>query len=225
MASEHIIVINSHINSTIALDHLLQSMKILDDFLNFEIYIFIGGYYELDKYEITKKENITTIKCNYNSIDFNGLIGLYELYNNTNNTYIYLHDTMKVGPTFYKKLYNIKLQCNNSIRINYKSSMNIGFYKQSLINANYVFLLFIKNKNINNELYYKTLGIQFEDHIFKSDKTNIILDNYFLKSADYIHTKTDYYKTGTMRIIEPYKNLDVFKIKACWDYKLCQLKN
>ena len=40
------IIINSNINGTIALNHLLDSLKILDDFNNFEIIICIGGYFE-----------------------------------------------------------------------------------------------------------------------------------------------------------------------------------
>ena len=73
------IVINSHINGTIALDHLLESMKLYKEFNEYEIIIIIGGYYKNNNYEIKKVDNLTYIYCNHNSIDFTGLIALLEL--------------------------------------------------------------------------------------------------------------------------------------------------
>ena len=58
--------------------------------------------------------------------------------------------------------------------------------------------------------------VSYEDFIFKNDATNIVLDNY----DGWNHTgPTDYYNTGTMRIVEYYQNLDLFKIKANWHWK------
>ena len=79
-------------------------MRKYNGFNDFEIIIAIGGYYELLDYEIEKKENITYIKCNHNSIDFTVLIALLELYHNdTDEHYFYLHDTCKIGEKFYDK--------------------------------------------------------------------------------------------------------------------------
>lgn len=72
------IVINSHINSNIALTHLLESLKEYD-FYSFPIIVVIGGYYHLNNYEIKEDNHITYIYANHNSIDFTGLITLMEL--------------------------------------------------------------------------------------------------------------------------------------------------
>ena len=65
------IVINSHIKSEIALNHLLESMKIQTEFKLYDIIIVIGGYYDnYTQYNIEYDENITYIKCRHNSIDF-----------------------------------------------------------------------------------------------------------------------------------------------------------
>ena len=55
------IVINSHIKSNIALEHLLTSMKWFEEFKNHNIIIAIGGYYDNSDYIITKEDNITYI--------------------------------------------------------------------------------------------------------------------------------------------------------------------
>jgi hypothetical protein len=52
-----------------------------------------------------------------------------------------------------------------------------------------------------------------EDFIFKNDQNNIILENY--NSWSYTGP-IDYYNTGTLRIVEYYPNIDLYKIKANW---------
>ena len=129
------IVINSHKNS-IASAHLLESLKNSI----YEIIVVIGGYYNLNDYEVTTTGNITYIRCNHNSIDFTGLIALVELYDK-DDYYFYLHDTCKVGKNFIDKLKSIDLTNVSSIRIKKSFSMNIGIYSQKLINEFKDFLL------------------------------------------------------------------------------------
>lgn len=207
------IVINSNINNTIALNHLLESMKIQKEYNEFEIIIAIGGYYNLSTYYIKKIDNITYIYCNHNSIDFTALITLYELYNkNINEYYFYLHDTCKIGNTFYEKLKSIKINNSSSIRLKEGYTMNIGIYSQKILNNNKDFLLSVKNTNENKSLEFKNKGVQLEGYIFNNDKKCITLKN----EGEYINGPIDYYNTGIMRIIEYYKNLDLYKIKANW---------
>ena len=52
-----------------------------------------------------------------------------------------------------------------------------------------------------------------EDYIFNNDINNFVLDNY--ENLSYTGP-TDYYNTGTMRIVEYYPNLDLYKIKSNW---------
>ena len=58
------IVINSHIKSDIALNQLLSSMKICDEYNDYDIIIIIGGYYDINKYNISKNKNITDLRKN-----------------------------------------------------------------------------------------------------------------------------------------------------------------
>jgi hypothetical protein len=215
------IVINSHNKSTIALKHLLESLKEND--INYcDIIIIIGGYYNLNDYEIFKEDNITYIHANHNSIDFTGLITLMELYDNhINEYYMYLHDTCKIGKNFYNKLKSLDLNNVSSIKINRHFSMNIGIYSQKIINDFKPFLLSKKNTNENNSMHYKCHNYN-EDYIFNNDSNNKLLDNY----DGWNDTgPTNYYNTGTMRIVEYYPNLDLYKIKANWGQGTWTLNN
>jgi hypothetical protein len=214
------IVINSHTKSNIALQHLLESLKEND--INYcDVIAVIGGYYNLNNYEISKDENITYIHANHNSIDFTGLITLLELYNNTNEYYVYLHDTCKIGKNFYNKIKSIDLTNVSSIKINKKFSMNIGIYSQRIINEFRDFLLSKKNTNENECMKYKSVDFN-EDYIFNNDQNNKLLDNY--DGLNYTGP-SDYYNTGTMRIVEYYPNLDLYKIKANWGQGTWTLNN
>jgi hypothetical protein len=216
------IVINSHIKGEKALTHILESMRSCEEFNEYEILVFIGGYYHLNGYDIKKDDNITYIHCNHNSIDFTGLISLMELYSkNIDDYYLYLHDTCKVGPNFYKKIKSINLTNITSIKIKRFFSMNIGVYSQKLINLHKDFLLSKKNTLDSKCMEFKSVNYN-EDFLFKNDPNNIVLNNY----NGYIKTKPlDYYKTGTMRIIEYYPNLDLYKIKANWGQGTWTLDN
>ena len=66
---------------------------------------------------------------------------MLELYNNTNEYYVYLHDTCKIGKNFYNKIKSIDLSNVSSIKINKSFSMNIGIYSQRIINEFKDFLL------------------------------------------------------------------------------------
>jgi len=208
------IVINSHIKGKIALEHLLESMRALEEFSQYQIIIMVGGYYDIDNYEIEIIDNLKYIKCNHNSIDFTGLITLMELYHsNESEYYFYMHDTCKVGPNFFKKLAAIDLTDISTIRINGWCSMNIGIYSQKKINEFKNFLLTKKNTDETRVLEFKSVNPQ-EDYIFHNDSNNKTLENYYSTH----HTEpVDYYKTGTMRVVEYYPHIDIYKIKANWE--------
>ena len=216
------IVINSHINGKIALDHLLESMRSYKEYDDFEIIIIIGGYYKNNDYEIKKEDNITYIYCNHNSIDFTGLIALMELYPESTDHYFYLHDSCKIGGKFYQILKEIETNIQNitSMKINKNFSMNMGIYSQVIINKFKTFLLSKKNTEESKCMEFKINSN--EDHIFNNDPNNFLFDNY----NNWIHYgPVDYYKTGTMRIIEYYPTLDLYKIKANWGQGSWTLNN
>jgi hypothetical protein len=215
------IVINSYIKNTIALDHLLESMRKQCEFKLYDVIVVIGGYYNNKTYEIyrslEKEDNITYIRCNHNSIDFTGLITLLELYSKKENEYyFYMHDTCKVGDNFYKKLCAIDLTNVSTVKINKWFSMNMGIYTQKIINQSKEFLLSKKNTDEHRSMEFKCINFQ-EDHIFNNDPNNILLDNY--DGPHCTGEEVDYYNTGTMRIVEYYPNIDLHKIKANWREK------
>ena len=73
---------------------------------------------------------------------------------------------------------------------------------------------------------FKINGVLVEDYIFKHDKNNIILGNYDSRNYKENTTgPTNYYNTGTLRKVEYYPNLDLFKIKANWGQKNWTLNN
>lgn len=210
------IVINSNDKGDVALNHLLESMKSCEEYNEYEVIIVIGGYYTNSNcYEISRNENITYIKCNFNNLDLTGLTTLMELYSgDVDEHYVYLHDTCKVGNNFYKKIKAIDLSNVSSIKINRRFSMNIGIYSQKIINS---FKSFLTIKNTDKcKMSLKSYVVSREDFIFNEDPKNIVLDNY--DGWNYTGP-TDYYNTGTMRIVEYYKNLDLYKIKANWYWK------
>jgi hypothetical protein len=216
------IVINSHCKSNIALQHLLESLKEND--INYcDIIVVIGGHYNLSNYEITQNENITYIHANHNSIDFTGLITLLELYyNDINEYYVYLHDTCRIGKEFYNKINSLDLTNVTSIKIVHPFSMNIGIYSQTIINDFKDFLLSTKNTKEEECMKYKLNAVANEDYIFNNDTNNKLLDNY---NGHSYTGPTDYYNTGTMRIVEYYPNLDLYKIKANWNQGIWTLNN
>ena len=190
------------------MDHLLESMKKTKDFYKYDIIIVVGGC-DVIIYETEKIENITYIKCNYSSYDYTSLIALSELYSdNLNDYYFMLHDTCKVGDLFYEKLNKIDLTNVSTIKINQNWSMNIGIYSQKIINQNKEKLLSMKNID-------KTNAVVEEDFIFKNDINNITLDSYNLCIFE---GPIDYYNSGTMRIVEYYSNIDLYKIKSNWTW-------
>jgi len=217
------IVINSHKKGIIALDHLLSSMRRREEYLNYDILIVVGGYFENTDIEIEKCGNITYIYCNHDSIDFTGLITLAELYaDNIDEYYFYLHDTCKIGDDFYKKLSAIDLTNVSSIKINKDFSMNIGVYSQNIINEFKDFLLSKKNKDEDKCMEFKSMNFKAEDHIFENDNNNFVLENY----NSWEHSEpTDYYNTGTLRIVEYYPNIDLYKMKANWGQGNLTLNN
>ena len=217
------IVINSHILSDIARNHLLESLRQYKEYIGYEFIIVIGGYYDIPNYDISVEDNITYIKANHNSIDITGLITLAELYyNDINEYYLYLHDTCKVGPQFFEKLSKIQLDNVSSIHLTMYPSMNLGIYSQKLINLNKDILTQRKCIKDTDLSEFKKKAIVEEDLIFNKDPNTTTLDNH----CNRITTgPTDYYNTGTMRIVEYYSNLDLYKIKANWGQGTWTLNN
>lgn len=210
------IVINSYKDNEIALTKLISSLKKSPDYKKFPIYVFIGGYYDISTPLKSYNENITYIKCNHNSIDFTGLIGIMEFFPQNDEYYFYLHDTCMVGPNFLDNISKINLNNVSSLRLKEYPSMNIGIYSNKLIHNNKSTLLELKNTDPNKTQEFKKKGVDMEDIIFRNDPNNKLINNK--DNSLYVDGPFDIYKTGIPRIIE-YYDLDLFKLKANWKIK------
>jgi hypothetical protein len=127
-----------------------------------------------------------------------------------------------VGPQFFEKLSKIQLDNVSSIHLTKYPSMNIGVYSQKLINLNKDILTQRKCIKDTECSLFKNKAIKEEDMIFKNDPNTKTLDNHCNRVST---GPTDYYKTGTMRVVEYFSNLDLYKIKANWGQGGCNLNN
>jgi hypothetical protein len=203
------IVINSHKNSSIALEVLLKSLPAKT---GTEIIICIGGFYDSMPYEIKKENNITTIKCNHNSIDWTSFITLLETNIILDGHIFYMHDTCKVGPNFLQNLNKINLVNVSTMSISNQSrNMNIGFYSIAYLKKMRPFI--IQQKNISEEKVqeFKIKSIQTEDYLFNKNP-----NNKKLIGIPTISEPTDFYGTGVLRIVKYYETIDLYKIQANW---------
>jgi hypothetical protein len=201
------IVINSHKNSSIALEVLLKSLP-----QGIEIIICIGGFYDSIPYEIKKENNITTIKCNHNSIDWTSFIALLETNIVPDGHIFYMHDTCKVGPNFLQNINKINLVNVSTMSISHQSkNMNTGFYSISYLKKQRPFIIQQKNTSETRIHEFKIRAIQTEDYLFNKNP-----NNKKLTGSVTISEPTDFYGTGVLRIVKYYETIDLYKIQANW---------
>jgi cellulose synthase/poly-beta-1,6-N-acetylglucosamine synthase-like glycosyltransferase len=210
------IVINSYKDNEVSLKKLISSIKKSPDYKKYQIYVFIGGYYNSPTNETSHDGNITYIKCNHNSIDFTGLIGIMENLPTNDEYYFYLHDTCIAGPEFINNINKIDLTNASSLRLKEFPSMNIGIYSNKVIQNSKSTLNKLKNKDPEKTQEFKKMGVDAEDIIFKLDNNNKLINNK--DHLVYIDGPFDVYKTGVPRQIE-YYDLDLYKLKANWERK------
>lgn len=211
------IVINSYKDNTIALTRLIKDIKDQRRFKQIRLIVCIGGYLDSESNIISHDGNITTIRCNTNSIDYTGFVALIECTEQLNFTpktkFLYLHDTCATGPDFLDKLSQIDTSHHDNIRLTAKQSMNIGIYTmRSLIRLKNFILYRTRNTNQRDATKYKKLGFNWEDSIFKQTSSHTSICQHKGTITEYC----DYYSTGTTRQVTYYKELDLFKIKSNW---------
>lgn len=131
-----------------------------------DIYVFIGGY---EIYEsIDNEYKINMYRVPHNSFDFTALVSIVEL-KLKRDYWFCIHDTCKVGSTFYQKL--IKLSKPELVmRFTQENrSMNMGIYSNDFIVLNNKKILNYKNtsKDINS---FKKKLVNEEDIFIKESK-------------------------------------------------------
>jgi hypothetical protein len=203
-------VINSHIGS-----YIKTYKSLIDDFrdnninLN-DVFFYVGGFDEKSNEEL---DSLIIRKVNHNSIDFTGIISLLEDNIQGYTHFFFLHDTIKLGKNFYD---NIKINSYDNARLTSDGpSMNMGILSKEYINlkVNEIFSMKNSDYSIDSINKFKSLCVILEDLIFKDIKES------FNKSHRIVTGPIDYYNTGTLRIVEYYPDIDLYKIKANWFVK------
>ena len=209
------LVISSHTRSFLALAHLLESLRVLQEFPQQEIIVAVGGHYSLPDYEVERVENVTYVRCNHNSMSFTGLNMLLDLFHDDEDArYMYVHDTTRAGPEFLKRLQAIDVSGSSSMKIKTRSSMNMGIYSQRVINGFEHFLKSKRNTDPNPATLLRLITYDYaEDYLFENDAQNQVIGDY---SGDISTGPVNYYGNGVPRIVEYYPALDLYKMKSNW---------
>lgn len=173
-----------------------------------DIFVFIGGY---NSYDILNNDyGVTMYTAPHNSFDFTSLVSILEL-SLERDYWFSIHDTCKVGITFYSKLK--KLAKPNTITkfTNQGRSMNMGVYSNEFLNQNKTKVL--RYKNVSNDLLgFKKRLVKEEDVFLKKSKGLCITPRE-------VSEPTDYYGNGVNRVVEYFPDLDFYKIKSNWKSK------
>jgi len=178
------------------------------------IYVFEGQNY---KREIIKFSTHTLVKTNHASLDFTGLIDIVE--NEMESDYwFHIHDTCRVGKNFWKLLNNIPNNYPDKIALwTHYSSMNIGLYKYGYLMKHKNKLIKIKNQDYSSESIQKLKHwtINNEDYILyrTEDSPTLLYNPKLIGNGYYIKEEKSWYD-GTMRRIEYYPHLDLYKSKS-----------
>lgn len=220
-------LINSHVNNKKAVDLLFRSLRRCEEFDQHQFIVCMGGHEPIDTYEHTTKDNITTILCGHNSIDFTALVTAIDydapdLFSNDDH-YFYMHDTCIAGTHFLKIIQERTKEHAVGIKLlgTGSKSKNIGLYSHELLVANTKFLLTrAKNTDYSNIDYYKYYGFRWEDIIFKSRKNDI--DCYSDVMGDhrqhlrhgYFAYFGDIYNNSTTRAVTYFNDLDFYKTQV-----------
>lgn len=201
-------VISSHIGS-----YIKTYKSLIDDFRNnninlTDVFFYVGGFNKKSNEDL---DGLTIRKVNHNSIDFTGIISLLE--DDVHNDYthfFFLHDTVRLGKNFY---FNVKRNNYNNAKLTSDNlSMSMGLLSKDYINLKTNEIFSMKNSDYSRDSInkFKLLAVLSEDLLFKDIKES------FNKSRRIITGPIDYYNTGTLRIVEYYPDIDLYKIKANW---------
>ncbi len=233
------------INSNVKNEHIVLN-KLIDSFYNqntndyivenTDILVVLGGS---DKNFFEKRTKYCVLGVTHNSIDYTAFIAIIEhIYSLIDNHFVipdywfYLHDTCELGPSFLKLLrphVDTLYLYNYCIKpLTYSKSMNIGIYKYTfMLNKKDLFLqLRSKDYPSQEEIqYFKKLGVNAEDFIFKYDYDEHSYKHSFTpqhisdRIVDIEDKKIIYENSNTLRITEYFPVLDFYKYKANWELK------
>jgi hypothetical protein len=207
------IVVNStkkYANSTLPL--LLESFEKYKGSYNPEIIVIIGGY---DKVTVRKLNSYTFIEVDNNTIDYTGLIYILENDIIKQEHFLYIHDTIIVGESFFTRHANLApIPTSTTVSFQFPSSF-IGIYSKNVLHQCKDYLLGLKNKDYSDDTIkrIKHKCVLEEDSIFKMNINNHL---FFPTKPDPKWGTTVTIYNGVPRLPEYYADLDFNKYKATW---------
>lgn len=202
------ILINSHRDSHAARTMLLESLRRNQEFDDTSIIVVVGGCEREDRYT---KDGLEWRHVRHNSIDFTALIEAMHMSNNADETYMYIHDTCIVEPTFISKVNAIDMTGCQTRRLHHTTSMNMGVYRQGYLNQYRDSIpMFMGTGDTMKD---KQRCIDMEDWFFRHDPTCRVIG----RGLSRVLPQRDVYNTGTMRISEVYDDIGLTKFKANWN--------
>jgi hypothetical protein len=202
--------INSHIDFYKKTVHIALKYYAQADIENDLIHVFIGG--------CTKEsyENINGVHyyfVTHNSLDFTAMVEIVE--KEIESEYWFLiHDTAIVGGRFKELLYNFPTGAEKVALLPHPS-MNIGLYSYKYLLRIKDIILVAKNTDYSNEAVqkFKKFNVEQEDYIlFETlpEPATYGPKEWYIKSYE------NWYGGDSIRRIEYYPNLDIYKSKSNW---------
>lgn len=219
------IVVTSHVANSAALDKLFVSLRKCDGFDDAEFVVAVGGH-DGGEYAVSRRENVVTVLCPHNSIDFTGLISLLEVPELRRRSYFYLHDTCEAGPDFLRNVVPDDGRHDTASFVFH--SCNMGVYSHAALERHRDLIVGFKNVDLSPAAaaVAKRRCVDAEDAVFRANKALGL--HAFVDREDpcYEEPVRDVYGTGTRRITRRFPIVDLYKHKANWtaredgDYEL-----
>lgn len=176
------------------------------------IHVFVGGY---DEYKQEVHKDVQFHFLDHNSYEYSPLIEIVDKQMESDYWFL-IHDTCKVGPAFKEKLFNIPKSLPEKIAMKHHPCMSIGLYKYSYLLTVKDMLMKIKNKDYSEASMnkWKDWGVWNEDYIlFKTNPAPLVYPSNVSMEKKGIN---NWYGSNTVRVVEYYPGLDVYKNKANW---------
>ena len=201
------LVVTSHAKNSVALRHLLESLNAG----RMRVVVVVGEGTTGSEYVVETTGMVSTILAPGNHIDFTGLVAVLEtgILEHFDDLF-YVHDTTRAGPEFLDKIAQIPACSSASFAF---PSMNIGLYSMDLLRTHADAI--IREFTCTDAHFLKSKCVVEEDFVFKRDPGHMTIRG----PPPRVTGPSDYYGTGTPRIVEYYESLDLYKIKANWEVK------
>lgn len=182
-----------------------------------DIYFIEGGHTERS---CKVQDGINYIRTNHNSVEYTSLIDIVE-HNMESDYWFMLHDTCRVGGQFFNLIQNIPTG-SPKVALRRHPAMSIGAYNYNYLKIHTDRLMQVKNTDYSRETvqYWKQWGIENEDFmLWKETSTPCIIYNPHIEENLQVIEEKPWYNTNTIRRVEYYPQLDLYKNKANWHAK------